>query len=93
MKRQGNCNRCGKCCSFDGLVESETSLIAKVAKQAGATIDEIKAAIRFDCPKLLKSGSVCFCRDYENRPDFCKQYPAEPADLVAGCGFSFNGSC
>lgn len=42
-----------------------------------------------DCSHLLMENDRGLCLNYEYRPVFCREYPAEPADLIAGCGFRF----
>jgi len=81
MIRKGRCQRCGRCCSFDKLAPSELKEL----------IRNLDIAIP-DCPHLTRDGlGICSCEIYEKRPWFCKAYPAEPADLVVGCGFYFEG--
>lgn len=44
----------------------------------------------FACPHLTIVNGVATCKIYANRPPFCKDFPAEPADLCSSdCGFVF----
>jgi Fe-S-cluster containining protein len=42
------------------------------------------------CPHLTIENGIAACGIYANRPQFCKDFPAEPADLCSSdCGFAF----
>jgi len=48
---------------------------------------------KFNCPHLRwrkeNGRRIAVCSIYEDRPDFCRNYPAEPGDLIEGCGYRF----
>jgi Fe-S-cluster containining protein len=44
----------------------------------------------FTCPHLTVTNGIATCGIYANRPPFCENFPAEPADLCSSdCGFAF----
>lgn len=47
--------------------------------------------IKLICPFLfIGKDNIAICRQYNDRPQFCRDYPAEPADIIKECGFYFG---
>lgn len=91
MKRIGECKRCGDCC--DGKVVLR-SLVPHLPIHLRVML---KVALRFKkdlkCPFLNMGNEVAACAQYHDRFDFCREFPAEPADLILDrCGFTFEAS-
>jgi Fe-S-cluster containining protein len=42
------------------------------------------------CGFLRYKNKKAICQAYTRRPEFCRAYPAEPGDLIEGCGFYFT---
>lgn len=90
--RHGGCNGCGRCC--EGIfLGHEGGLIQTVAQWEAIKEDhphygwfiplEIQdQGIMFRCKKL---GADKRCSDYENRPQFCRDYPSEDGIMMGGC--------
>ena len=62
-----------------GLKKHEARAFAKIAPNT-------------TCPQLAfrrnKEGKLeAHCLIYEDRPQFCRDYPGVPEDLIEGCGF------
>lgn len=89
MKRQGECKRCGKCCTFDNLWATlSPGMKGVVAKIVGE--EKIKKTKGMKCPFLEFNGELVFCLQYKNRPPFCREHPKTEKDLVEGCGYYFK---
>lgn len=85
MIRRGSCRRCGRCCSSKHLnqIIGKDPDIPKMLKK-------ILKKVTNNCPSLRgKIGTKTWCVQYADRPSFCKDYPAEPLDLIKGCGYEF----
>ena len=94
LKRVGECNRCGKCCQAKNLFASFTPHDLTFLKRTNFPFYMAlrrQARLGLECPHLTfdKTTGKASCSIYEDRPPFCRGYPATPADLVEGCGFSF----
>ena len=73
-KEERKCSRCGRCCYITTLLEDSSWMI----KLAGSLI------LLFIAPKMVFKKPVCFylvfengfakCLNYENRPQFCRDY-------------------
>lgn len=90
-KRVGTCQRCGRCCRGRPLFDSIVNGDSGYSKELVAAIQVFACDIdKMNCPDCTvdKSGFAT-CLKYKDRPEFCKLYPAEPSDLIPGCGFSF----
>lgn len=100
--RVGRCKRCGRCCRGHWAVRGHNP---KVLRDTGLMlgiqpdlidelIDELSSE-KFNCEHLRwgrKGGRrIAVCSIYDGRPQACRDYPAEPADLLPGCGYSFIG--
>lgn len=92
-KRVGYCGRCGRCCKGRPLLESiveDPNIEEKFKTELRSAIKIFSADIdHMNCPDCTVRNGYAVCNKYKDRPDFCKQYPAVPGDLIAGCGFSF----
>jgi Fe-S-cluster containining protein len=42
------------------------------------------------CGFLRYKNKRAICQAYTRRPAFCRAYPAEPGDLIEGCGYYFT---
>ncbi|WP_303674962.1 YkgJ family cysteine cluster protein [Vampirovibrio chlorellavorus] len=103
-ERTGGCNQCGKCCSHIYLVYGQQTI------NSVAMFEDIKAknpeyqyfkplladsdeeGLLFQCVHLQADKS---CGIYNDRPNFCRQYPSEHAMLMGGklaegCGYQFR---
>lgn len=84
--RHGDCNRCGLCCRLISLVglNRTVALNRMLGKNCFAT----------QCGWLeTKKDGTTVCRNYANRPTFCKNFPAEPEDISSlreKCGYWFE---
>lgn len=78
--RLGKCTKCGDCCR-DETLEARI----QAYKKAGVPYK----IINNDCMSFDPNTGLC--RNYENRPLSCKQFPLLPVDIVAlpRCGYSF----
>jgi len=78
--RMGYCNKCGDCCR-DELLPARI----KAYETAGIPYKLINQ----NCDKFdPKTG---LCKDYDNRPQSCIDFPTVPADLLAlpRCSYYF----
>jgi len=101
MKRIGECKRCGKCCQMGTLLTSlhfSEKIIGGFIAQSVVAGEKEKDAreqvLKFFngcCPSLIAGKDNTYrCSIYDERPLFCKEYPAEPADIISDdCGFRF----
>jgi len=92
--RKGYCCQCGECCSNRTLLSDENAkkilgATVEVIKQH-PHFGKVSRDFEFSfiqnrntqCKLLEKrKGGKYICRNYENRPPFCKDFPAEPADI------------
>lgn len=89
--RQGQCKRCGRCCQLRAL-SKELSFKAKFLlfliqpQYLFAYWRDIK------CPFLgFDYKGQAYCKNYINRPPWCKLFPSTPADLIdTECGYYFK---
>jgi Fe-S-cluster containining protein len=99
VRRVGKCNRCGKCCTGRGIFSTEIGkgTLRKFLKAHGVAGKAAKAfaemAPTITCSHLAyvrdeKGDLVAQCLIYEDRPWFCRAYPAVEEDLIEGCGFT-----
>ena len=95
-KRQGACNKCGKCClymySIDTESEKEFKLLTKIFpryKRFKIIGKDSFGNFIFACTMLDKNN---LCSDYKNRLGMCKNYPPVNvkygAKLHEGCGYN-----
>lgn len=75
--RIGQCLNCGRCCNMRTLLPGVKEVANLLGERSG------------DCPHLCRGTKTALCNQYRTRPPFCAAYPAEHADLIEGCGFSF----
>lgn len=87
--RTGECNRCGKCCSYiklpleRTLTEDETRW---AEMHRGITIVDRYVRLEAPCAHFVDSA----CAIYEQRPQMCRDYPQIPG-LDEGCSYVFKG--
>lgn len=82
--RKGQCLHCGRCSQAKTLMGSDKEDIKNAKFLFGIDLDEMK------CPHLGFIDGKAHCTNYENRPEFCREYPGEPGDLIdEKCGFKF----
>ncbi len=101
-QRSGGCNQCGKCCTNIYLVYNKTTVQTleqferlkqfEPEYQYFTPLNETEHGVRFRCRHLQANNA---CAIYQERPDFCKQYPSEAgimlgAELAEGCGYAFE---
>ena len=103
-QRSGSCNRCGKCCTNIYLVYNRQTITSipmfESIKAENPEYESFKPmledsdedGILFQCTHLQADNT---CGAYEDRPDFCRQYPSEHGlllggKLAKGCGYSFK---
>ncbi|MFM7469016.1 MAG: YkgJ family cysteine cluster protein [Vampirovibrionales bacterium] len=90
--RHGGCNGCGRCCE-EIFLGHEGGLIQSVEMWEAIKEDhphygwftpiELRdQGLLFRCKKL---GADKRCTDYENRPQFCRDYPSEDGIILGGC--------
>lgn len=90
--RTGNCNRCGDCCRghklSKGLTAIEWFILRRIVPEE--EINRLKEDGTCPFLKDLPDGTT-ECTNYDNRPDFCRIYPATPEDIrnIDRCGFKF----
>lgn len=88
--RKGNCKRCGRCC-YAGAFWYNVS--EEMREQAMAwTKGRIQGLAHENkpCRHLGYEGTLATCTIYENRPWYCRTYPAEEGELIIkDCGYSF----
>jgi hypothetical protein len=92
-KREGDCLKCGKCCRW---VHTETAPEEKidwklvdarglmVAKRRSNNLSVFAMSI---CRKL---GGDNTCLVQGEKPQVCKDFPANPNHILPGCGFRFK---
>jgi len=89
MNRVGKCKKCGKCCQVRYLMRGmplQMKLILCVMKPLliWGWITNGK------CHFLKKTDDGWKCQQYDKRPYFCREFPANENDLVdKGCGYKF----
>ena len=103
-ERKGSCKRCGKCCTARGLLKSKLldikheDPVGKINKMLNSDDEELKKLIKmvmaWKCPDLVKTikrnKALYSCAVHETlKPDFCREYPEIPGDLIPGCGYYF----
>jgi len=78
--RLGNCNKCGDCCRVE-LLPSRIKMYEKVGLPY--------KLINQNCDKFDPETGLC--KDYNNRPKSCRDFPTMPVDLLAlpRCSYSF----
>lgn len=103
-ERTGGCNQCGKCCSHIYLVYNQQTINSvQMLEDIQAKNPEYRyfkpllsesdeEGLLFQCVHLQADKT---CGIYDNRPDFCRQYPSEHAMLMGGklaegCGYQFR---
>ena len=104
-ERTGSCNRCGKCCTNIYLVyKHQTITSVEMFEEIKAqhpeyesfkplpTDQQAEDGLLFQCAQLQADNT---CGDYQNRPDFCRNYPSEQSLLIGGklatgCGYKFR---
>jgi len=67
-----NCQKCGECCKqiqFGCPMPPELSEL--FTAHYGRSVDAVKIHLKHRCKML---GDDNRCKDYENRPDFCRQF-------------------
>lgn len=81
MKRIGQCNRCGACCTIP--------IINRKEKQDNSIHND--NSNRQDCEYLIrhKDGTTS-CSIESSKPLICKEYPKTKEDLIYRCGFKFK---
>lgn len=89
LVRVGSCKRCGRCCQGKTLTGSLSGRDVEIlVKMLGAEgFEQLKKG---KCKSLHFKRRKAVCKIYKDRPWFCQAFPAQPNDLVDGCGFSFK---
>ena len=101
MIRRGECKRCGKCCTLEGLeigvlrnkqmCEMVGSKDAGVWDAAQRTIAYMRECGLNQCPNLkYSSDGTAVCTIYDNRPPGCRLHPSDETCVVPGCGYYFE---
>ncbi|RLG81243.1 MAG: hypothetical protein DRO40_10000 [Thermoprotei archaeon] len=91
--RKGECKRCGKCCRVKYLFKSMSKEDKLFLKRHGFWLHQaIKRMAVEDkaCPFLEYRNGVAYCKIYEERPRWCREYPSHPDELIEGCGYYFE---
>lgn len=90
MKRKGYCKRCGKCCKTRTLMKG-MPLKIKIIICLSNPLHIWKLIFNQGCRYLgFDKDGKAFCKIYDRRPWFCREFPAEPADLIdQDCGYYF----
>ena len=88
--RVGSCNRCGKCCKADHLLEACTDQEKRILRNLARDKKIEQKLAGFRCKHVWFKKRKARCKIYENRPEFCKYFPTGPDDIVAECGFKFK---
>ena len=92
-ERIGYCQRCGRCCEGKPLWDSfqDDSNIDQHFKDILKSISKTFEADlkKMNCPYKVMRGHLAVCTQYKDRPQFCKDHPALPADRIEGCGYKF----
>lgn len=103
-ERTGSCNQCGKCCSHIYLVYGQQTINSlEMFEDIKANNPEYQSfkpilsqssedGILFQCIHLQADNT---CGIYQDRPNFCRQYPSEHSllmggKLAEGCGYQFR---
>jgi Fe-S-cluster containining protein len=100
--RSGSCNGCGRCCTDIYIAPRGTPIQTEAEFEAEKQRDpqyrhfdmigETDTGLLFRCQYLKPDNT---CADYDNRPDFCRRYPAEASLLAGGtlakeCSYTFE---
>ena len=82
--RLGQCNKCGRCC--------DPATWPKRAAIYRALGIPFMLNPQFPCPYFMDFGSKGFCAIYEQRPQMCRDFPLQPADILGlpECGYRFE---
>ncbi len=103
-ERTGQCNQCGKCCTQIYLVYGQQTINSvemfeaiKAENPEYASFKPLRnesdeEGLQFQCVLLQPDNT---CGAYEQRPDFCRNYPSEQSllmggKLAEGCGYQFR---
>ena len=101
-KRTGHCNGCGECCKNIHLVHDEKTVTTldtfeamkrlHTEYEAFIPVAEDSDGLIFECSNLNPDNT---CQVYDNRPDFCQNYPNEEGLLRGGsvpkdCSYHFE---
>jgi len=100
--RVGRCKRCGRCCRGHRAIRGHNLKVLRdtaiILGNDPEIVDELLYQLKdasLDCKHLrwkVKNGRrIAVCAIYDRRPQYCRDYPAEPADLIEGCGYRFIG--
>jgi len=89
MTRTGSCNRCGECCKWVGffLDPDDTRGLEWARVRGLRVLPRGGVLIKNRCPHLL-AGNRCDLHG-PNKPENCQVFPAQPRELMPGCGFGF----
>jgi hypothetical protein len=100
LKRIGECNRCGACCETVGFFadynqENIEWLQARAITHevmARGAVPVIRVLLPHICPQLqtLPDGQKACALEGDSKPVNCRNHPAEPLCVLAGCGYSFE---
>ena len=90
------CKKCAECCKnhpFIDLTSNEISLLEKASGLSadlftngkGLEVEEYFLQFKENgyCLFLTEDNGSFSCSVYESRPEICKNYPAEPTQIVA----------
>jgi Fe-S-cluster containining protein len=81
-RRTGECKRCGKCCKLTNVFPAEA--YRHLAPAVRKVVDG------HQCQHLRRKHGQFGCAIYSERPDFCRDHPGTPEDIIPGCGYSFD---
>lgn len=89
MTRVGECKQCGECCKWIGFhFEAGIPGAIEWLEARGWEFFEGRARKLDPCPHL-GPDNICDLHG-PDKPFVCRTYPAEPGQLIPGCGFSFE---
>jgi hypothetical protein len=90
VKRMGSCRQCATCCRVIGFeVDTSNAPMMEWLDARGIVIVAGRyATLDHRCAQQNDDGT---CKLHgENKPQICRDFPAEPDHLLPGCGFSFT---
>ena len=98
MTRVGLCKQCGKCCTHVGWIQENVVGFDEWAAARGLDVTyenggrDVRVLVPNVCPQFISVGGESMCRLHgtPDKPDICQQSPTEPAQVLPGCGFSFE---
>jgi len=88
----GSCKRCGECCKFSNTdLRLLSSLLGTgdVLYMLHPFLEGLKDGEK--CPHSKLRGGKGFCKIYNKRPKWCRDFPTSPYDIISipNCGYYF----